>query len=330
MQRDNQSKTNQIWLIFLIMIVISVLMSVCVAFLHLKGIELPAVLNIVVSESIIVVPGIIYILINKYDFVEVLGFKKIKAGTFFMTILLSFCVMPVVSFVNVLSQFFVKNTMVQNSDMFVEGSSLLMLLAAGIIGPFCEEFMFRGIINNELRKFSSVLMGAFASAVMFGLMHLNVNQACYAFVLGLIFGIVNYASGSIWTSMIIHMVINTQNVLMLMLVNAASKQVGIDMVESAEAVRTSTSSMFVMAGVYLVLAIIFGAVSVPIVVFISKHEGTYEEFKTIFTKKKAADEGEPQQSVKIFRTIPAIVAIVVCLFAIFGLEPVLKLFDFWN
>ena len=46
------------------------------------------------------------------------------------------------------------------------------------------------------------------NALAFGLMHMNFNQFCYAFVLGIAFGILLEATGSIFATMTAHFVIN--------------------------------------------------------------------------------------------------------------------------
>ena len=67
------------------------------------------------------------------------------------------------------------------------GTLLLQLLAIGIAAPIAEELCFRGIIMERmmwLPKWASVLI----QGAMFGLIHLNLFQSVYAFLVGLILG----------------------------------------------------------------------------------------------------------------------------------------------
>lgn len=333
---NKQKKIEQLWILFIILILVNVVGSLLVNFIATKDISFSIELSLVISELLILLPGLIYVVKEKLSLKDDLGFTKIKLGTVFMTILLSYMLMPVVAFVNVLSQFFVSNTMIQATDTFAGGNSFFVVVLSSFVAPFCEEFVFRGVFDRQIGKYASATCAMLASAVMFGLMHLNVNQMCYAFVLGIIMMIVNRASGSIFTSLIIHVVINLSNMLMLLATNAFYSSNDINFSEAAEGVRTS-DMMYVIAGVYFVLAIIFTLTCIPCVVFIAKHEDHFDDLKSLFTRKKkltgeAGDENEEsaevlsdeEQKVRVFMNVPAIVAIVLCLFIIFGFELVMK------
>lgn len=332
MQQDNKQRTaNGLAVTFLVLILLYVVSMFVLELLASKNIVMPTNLTLIYSELIILVPGIVYVIKNKLSFKDDLGFRKIKIGTVFMAILLSYLVTPVVSFVNVLSQLFVSNTMVQASDSLLEGSQIMVLFLAGIYGPLCEEIVFRGIFNNGYVKISSPMKAALVSGLLFGLMHMNLNQACYAFVLGLIFAIINRASGSIFTSAIIHMAINTSNMLMLMVVNAAYSKLGISIADAAESTRTESGMIYMLIAVYLVLAIVFGAICIPCVVWISKHEGHYDELVAMFKKNnnisdENAIEEQGEEKVKLLINVPMIIAIVICFIMIFALNIIYKMF----
>ena len=53
----------------------------------------------------------------------------------------------------------------------------IMLFLMGMFGPFCEEFVFRGMILRGHKKSGSVFWAIFWSSLLFGLMHMNFNQA---------------------------------------------------------------------------------------------------------------------------------------------------------
>ena len=64
-------------------------------------------------------------------------------------------------------------------------SPLLLLLTVGVFPAIAEELIFRGIVYRYLRRFGTVF-AAFASSLIFGLIHLNVLQTLFAFCLGLV------------------------------------------------------------------------------------------------------------------------------------------------
>ncbi len=60
------------------------------------------------------------------------------------------------------------------------------ILLYGIVTPITEEIVFRGLVYNRLRKSFSFLISLVASAILFGVYHGNIVQACYGFLLGLL------------------------------------------------------------------------------------------------------------------------------------------------
>lgn len=73
-----------------------------------------------------------------------------------------------------------------------------MWLYIGLIGPICEEVMFRGVLMKELkplgRNFAIV-----TSALVFGLFHDDLVQGFFAFLFGLVLGYVAMEYSLIWS-----------------------------------------------------------------------------------------------------------------------------------
>lgn len=90
-----------------------------------------------------------------------------------------------------------------------KGSIFMSLLTVGIIAPFTEEFMFRGVIFKTLNKNISILWTIIIQALFFGLFHGNLIQGIYTTLLGLVFGYITYKTRSLWPAIIMHMVNNT-------------------------------------------------------------------------------------------------------------------------
>ena len=53
------------------------------------------------------------------------------------------------------------------------------------------------------------------SSLLFGLMHMNFNQAPYAFALGVAMAVLVEATGSLWSSVLMHVIFNAQSVLLM-------------------------------------------------------------------------------------------------------------------
>ncbi|MBR4981956.1 MAG: CPBP family intramembrane metalloprotease [Lachnospiraceae bacterium] len=96
--------------------------------------------------------------------------------------------------------------------MVLTGNYLLVVLVAGIIGPITEEVLFRYFQFNSCKAIG-LRYAILATALSFGAMHGNWIQGGYAFVLGLVFAIVNNREDNLLPSIIIHITINLSSVL---------------------------------------------------------------------------------------------------------------------
>ena len=317
MQQDNLKKEASAlgWLFFIAMAV-HVICSVAVNILEQKGITLPVEFSLIISELMIFIPALIYVINSRLSFSEDLGFRGVKLGTALISVFMSFLVWGVGSFFNVLSQIFVSNTMVQMSDTLLGGSNVAVWFLASIYGPFCEEFVFRSVFNRRYEFIIGPMRAGLISALYFALAHLTFNQAAYAFVLGLMFSIINKAAGSVYPSMIIHMCINGCNMLMIMVMTGITEEIGSaeDLAAAAEAARGS-DMIYILIAVTLVGAIISLLILIPCVVFVSKHENRFEELVSMF--KTGQSKGR-------WFTFSSALAICFTLFIMFGLRPLLS------
>jgi len=76
-----------------------------------------------------------------------------------------------------------------------------------VLAPVTEEYLFRGVLLKTLSKYN-VAFAAFATSLMFGLLHCNLSQTPGAFLCGLVLAYVAIRSGSIRTPIILHMIVN--------------------------------------------------------------------------------------------------------------------------
>lgn len=89
---------------------------------------------------------------------------------------------------------------------------LSLLLSVGILIPVFEEILFRGFIFMKLKNAMKITLAVVLQAVIFGVYHMNMVQAAYATLLGIIFAVVYLKTGSIISSMLIHISLNTTSV----------------------------------------------------------------------------------------------------------------------
>lgn len=80
---------------------------------------------------------------------------------------------------------------------------LLSILAMAVFPALLEEFLFRGVIMGSLTRFGKPF-AIFISSLLFGLVHQNLVQIPFAFLVGLALSFVVMETGSIWTGVIVH------------------------------------------------------------------------------------------------------------------------------
>lgn len=95
----------------------------------------------------------------------------------------------------------------------IYGSSIfLQILATVISAPLVEEFLVRGLIYKRMKRWSKPLVAAIVSSALFGLIHLNLVQFVYAFLLGMILALVYEKFETIWAPVLFHLVANAVSI----------------------------------------------------------------------------------------------------------------------
>lgn len=241
-------------------------------------------------------------------------FRRIRISSLLMIVLCTFLIMPLVTVLNTLTMFFTDNAVAA-----IEGDILgvpfpVMLFMIGIFGPFCEEFVFRGIIYGSYAGgFSAILL----SALTFGLMHMNFNQAVYAFAIGIFLALLVEAAGSLWASVFCHMLFNSSQVVLMYVSKAVLGSAYAEAVSEAAEELTSAQLQAGLA-VYLVIAAAATPIACCCIAWIVKNEGRQEAVRALFhpastastTQKNMPGEAARQEPLL---TVPLIVAIVLCL-----------------
>ena len=80
-----------------------------------------------------------------------------------------------------------------------------LLIVACLLPAICEELMFRGTVAMSLYGNSSKLAALAINGALFALFHANPAQTVHQFVLGAFLTLLVYRSGSLWTSVIVHL-----------------------------------------------------------------------------------------------------------------------------
>ena len=99
-------------------------------------------------------------------------------------------------------------------EQMLKGPVWIVLLSVSVFAPFFEEWLCRGIILRGLLKKMKPGWAIVISALVFGLIHMNLWQAIPAFIIGTILGYVYYKTGSLKLTMLMHCVNNTISVIL--------------------------------------------------------------------------------------------------------------------
>ena len=120
------------------------------------------------------------------------------------------------------------------------------------------------------------------SGFLFGLIHFNVNQFIYAFIMGTFFSLMVYVTNSLWSSVLSHMVFNTFNVVIAYLLK--------DQVASTTAV--SDADIFDTYIRLTIMAVIGLLLVFTLFKKLCKYNRGLENVKKVFEKRNEYDDEE--------------------------------------
>ena len=96
---------------------------------------------------------------------------------------------------------------------------LMMAFTLVILAPVCEEILFRGYIYGATKRFSDRFFACLFSALLFAVVHYNINALIPLFLLAIILAIAYELTGSLWTPVMIHACVNANTLIVLEFAN---------------------------------------------------------------------------------------------------------------
>ena len=304
----NSKKAN--WA-FLITIIFYIVFSFCFGLLP-DAIINNIFLNNLLCELVLVLPVLILVAASGENPVSFMNFHKIKMGSVWMIILFTFLSMPLLTLVNLVTQFWVRNEVVTMMDTMnaAQMPYALLYLSVGIIAPVLEEIACRGAFFHSYEKSGSALKAMLLSAIVFALIHMNFNQAAYAFLMGIFSVLLLKSTGSLWASILYHGVINgSQITLMYMVMKGNSGLL------SDQAASITTEMLILSVAVYLMMTAITLPLSFAVLAWIGTHEGRTGVISHIWKERKEKKDK--------MVTVPFVLALILCLSVMTGILPTL-------
>ncbi len=167
---------------------------------------------IITQYIVILLPAILFMLIKKYKFKEVLRLNKISAKQVILSALIPIFAYPIGLFFNYMTIIIISLfgdlqpspiPIPENVSMFLV-SILLIAVTPGI----CEEIMFRGVIFSAYERIGAK-KAIIITGLLFGLFHFDIQNILGPAFLGILFAYMVYKTNSIYVSMIAHAVNNS-------------------------------------------------------------------------------------------------------------------------
>ena len=83
-----------------------------------------------------------------------------------------------------------------------------LIISNGILGPILEEYMFRGVIYNNLQKENDKMLSIIMTSILFSMMHTGIDSILYSFALSFLLIYVYEKYKTIKAPIILHMTLN--------------------------------------------------------------------------------------------------------------------------
>lgn len=130
-------------------------------------------------------------------------------GTVILTLALQYiCIYILLSLIVAFPNLYIEYVELLKEAGLDSSINIFMAIYAVVLGPICEEFIFRGVTLSAGLKAFPAPIAIILQALMFGLYHQNAIQGCYTFVFGLALGYVMYLYDDLLITILIHVVYN--------------------------------------------------------------------------------------------------------------------------
>ncbi|MDF2821522.1 MAG: hypothetical protein K0R15_1963 [Clostridiales bacterium] len=96
----------------------------------------------------------------------------------------------------------------ESISLLSDGNIILSTVLVVIIAPICEELLNRGIVYEKIKAQFTRLPAIIIQAAIFAIMHGNMLQIIYAFILGLLLGYIYEKYKSIYAPIFMHLLFN--------------------------------------------------------------------------------------------------------------------------
>ncbi|KKC28664.1 CPBP family intramembrane glutamic endopeptidase [Caldanaerobacter subterraneus] len=165
-------------------------------------------IGILITEiTFVLIPVIVYLLIKRYDVKYVLRLNPLKSEFVLLLVLIAIASWGVSGFLAILTNYFLsklgKVPVMQIPPAQDLNELIIQLIIFGLVAACCEEIFMRGLVMRSFEMRGSI-KSVVITAILFAMLHLNVQNFLSILFLGTILGYVVYRTDSIFAGMIVH------------------------------------------------------------------------------------------------------------------------------
>ena len=292
--------------LFISYILLSILAG---AVIGVMDINMPLWGSYLLSQAIVLLPALIYVAIHKINIIACMPYRRLRISDGLLSLLFGYALVPTMLFVSNLTSLFSTNYVQDSVQELIAYPFVVQLLIIAVLPACVEEFVFRGLIYHSYRK-NGILGAAVLSGLVFGLMHLNINQLSYALLMGIVFALLVEVTGSMYSSMLAHFAANSYSIIMMQLVSMTSG--GSELLEqSAQAAESSMNSVPVIIAQLVMLGLVAaGFLGIAYLLFkkIAVRNGRWEYLKEQLHKGFKPQNGERFITPPLIATVAAALA----------------------
>lgn len=176
---------------------------------------------------------------------------------------------------------------------------VLLFFTLAVVPAFVEEFLFRGVVLSNLLPYGRTV-AILGSALLFGMMHQNMEQLLYATAAGVVLGWIYVETDSIWPCVLLHLCNNFRSVLQTALIERLDAGI-------------ANTVLYAMEGTILLLGVLCA-----VYLFLRSRKAHAAAPSATNEASEAADTADavptiaPARCARLFFTVPMIVFLALC------------------
>ncbi len=170
--------------------------------------------QIVVSTLMFTVPFIVFAPLMNIRIGDACRLKKAEKGTVFPVVLMGIGFIVIANYLGNMAYVFFSALGLSNDSSALSTSAsegiivpIVAIIAGSVLPAFLEEFALRGVALGALRRYGSGF-AIMISSVAFSIMHGNMEQIPFAFLMGIYLGFAVEKTGSLWIGILLHLINN--------------------------------------------------------------------------------------------------------------------------